>query len=644
MRNIYFLILILANIFIWGCKENNDTIPFENIYHKTTSLFSIAQDKTNPIEERYLAINRAYSIVKDIDDTLYDKILYQKSAIHYVKGQIDSVKQYNRVAFSTLNNPYYLGKFHYLEGYVQEIDKHQVDSAFYHYHLSKDYFIQAKDSTEIGKKILLIGQLEIDTGQFHQGIETLTEGIVFLETKNTDSIYLASTYNNLGIANKFLLNFEDAIKNYQYAQKITPNKQHKILYQNNIAVAYKEMGEFSKAESILETLLKDSLTINSEIEKARILDNWAYARWKSGITDSIEQFFIRAMHLREKQGDENGLQASYMHLGEYYQDNNKTLSNTWFDKKIELSKLLNNPKEELEALKIKLKNIPHDVDVRDRYIELQDSILNEELKVSTRFAKIKYDFTRKQNELDAITIENLAQKNALVVKENQNITYLSLAALLLILVIFTALYLKNKIKVKSALSRYETESEISKKIHDTVGNDLSGILSYISISKDINRPENKSIIMQGLNKAYQRARIMSRDIAPIDTTNFNQTLEYLFQHYRSTETTLQTNLTACNWAGIPDYKLIALYRVLQELLSNTNNHANASTITIFRNTSTKDVEVTYTDNGVGCDLGSVRRNGLISAENRIENIQGNINFRSNVGEGFKARINLHLKT
>jgi len=98
------------------------------------------------------------------------------------------------------------------------------------------------------------------------------------------------------------------------------------------------------------------------------------------------------------------------------------------------------------------------------------------------------------------------------------------------------------------------------------------------------------------------------------------------------------NLSKVNWELIPELQKTALYRVLQELMTNMRKHSKATVVVLSFMQSGKKLKVAYKDNGVGCDL--KKGNGLTNAENRILSINGTITFESQINNGFHVTITI----
>ena len=92
------------------------------------------------------------------------------------------------------------------------------------------------------------------------------------------------------------------------------------------------------------------------------------------------------------------------------------------------------------------------------------------------------------------------------------------------------------------------------------------------------------------------------------------------------------------WQKITTPKKTVLYRVLQELLTNSKKYSEAPIIVVIFAYKNGKLEVTYSDYGVGTEL--KKKGGLLNTENRIKSIGGKISFETAPNEGFKAKIQI----
>jgi len=71
---------------------------------------------------------------------------------------------------------------------------------------------------------------------------------------------------------------------------------------------------------------------------------------------------------------------------------------------------------------------------------------------------------------------------------------------------------------------------------------------------------------------------------------------------------------------------------------NMKKHSEANLVVIKFETDPKSILINYTDNGKGCEKTEMLKNGLQNMENRIQAVKGTINFDTEPGKGFKAKI------
>lgn len=83
-----------------------------------------------------------------------------------------------------------------------------------------------------------------------------------------------------------------------------------------------------------------------------------------------------------------------------------------------------------------------------------------------------------------------------------------------------------------------------------------------------------------------------------------------------------------------------MYRVLQELMVNMKKHSQCTIASITFTTSNKQLQINYSDNGIGTDNLINLKNGLQNAENRILSINGTLTFDTALNKGFKVKIQI----
>ena len=90
---------------------------------------------------------------------------------------------------------------------------------------------------------------------------------------------------------------------------------------------------------------------------------------------------------------------------------------------------------------------------------------------------------------------------------------------------------------------------------------------------------------------------------------------------------------------LPNSKKLLLYRIIQEQLNNIIKHANATEVYIELFNLENNCELLIRDNGIGAQLSNRKDGlGLKNIRNRVEVLNGDVEFVSSQGNGFCMQI------
>ncbi len=312
-----------------------------------------------------------------------------------------------------------------------------------------------------------------------------------------------------------------------------------------------------------------------------------------------------------------------------------------------------------------------------KYIVLNDSILNHDRITSINNLSIKHQSQEKSKEIEILEIE---KKSALRLNKMQrNILYFVAAGFGLLLI---ALYLiirfynqkirnetiineqKHKIdqqKIKeledtmqinnmqSMIVGQEKERErIAKDLHDSLGGLLSTVkLKFDQVrnqltSQDAGSQYNKAAKL--LDTAVEEVRVISRNLQPgalkklglipaiKDLINRFDSEEYpdiYFQHYNLPQ-------------RLDEMKALNVYRIIQEMLTNSIKYAEAGEILIQLNQEGNDLYLQYEDDGIGFQVNEPKSRGmgLENIQSRIKYLKGQISLESEPNEGVSFLIKI----
>ncbi|SHN20554.1 tetratricopeptide repeat-containing sensor histidine kinase [Flavobacterium xinjiangense] len=514
----------------------------------------------------------------------------------------------------------------------------RFDSAYYYYNKSKEIFETEKDSAYSAYTLIQLARIQQTFGDYGSSEETLTEALPYIH----DNLQYQLAANNLfGISAKELKNYDDAVF---YYNKILENASDSIVRLtplNNIANVYIEQKKYKKAILLLEPLLKSNLLDTLPYKKAIIIDNLGFAYYKSNSINKGLELMNQALTMRIDRGDSYGSIESYLHLADFYKGRDYQKSKENAVQAYVVATKYQSIDERLEALAFLM---AHNQEKRINgsalmFINLDDSIKKIRNNAKNQFAKIRYD-SRKAN-LESIKYKGERAETLLQLATQKNQKYLFFIGFVILLggIVFIINYYKAKTKRERLEANYNTETRISKQLHDELANDVFYAMTFAG-TQDLQDPMKKETLLDNLDKIYVRTRNFSRENSPLETgERFEHNLKQMLNSYKSSGTeVIIKNGNPIDWSKVETEKKIAIQRVLQELMVNMKKYSQASFVVIGFDMGQNKLKIDYSDNGIGFSEKLILKNGLQNAENRIQTINGILTFDSQTNKGFKAKI------
>ena len=501
----------------------------------------------------------------------------------------------------------------------------QYRKAYYYYNQSF-LFNKEQNNTKRAVFNLLrmahIENLECD----YIGSEATTTQAIKLFDKTIPIPYQTNAYISLGLNYMHLANYEDAKSMFEKAIQITEDSLTVYISKNNIGYLYIKQKEYQKAVRLLSEIENEKILQESPLDYARILDNKGIALFH--LNDKLALSYLeKAKTIRKANNDDSQIVSSYMHLAEYYKNQEPATAKEWTQKAYHSATKAFIPDDRLEALNLlfttttnnNLKNQYHDT-----YIHINDSLQQARQQAKNQFAKIKYDSEKAETEKTAYQYK----------------MYGFIVLLILSVAVFILLYRltiqKNKRKILE--TQYTTETKIAKRLHDELANDVHNTIAFAE-TQNLENEQNKETLLENLDTIYQRARNISNENKQINTGEaFVEQLKHMIHSYSSDTRNVILNTAALQDIQLKDEVKITLYRVLQELMVNMKKHSECSLVAIAFKNNGQFLEISYSDNGKGSQNQLHTKNGLQNVENRIFSINGNITFDTEPDKGFKVKI------
>jgi signal transduction histidine kinase len=517
-------------------------------------------------------------------------------------------------------------------------EKQNFNIAFYEFNKSKALYEILKDSANISYILIQMGSMQQINGDYYGSKETVTEALPYAK-KNKD--HISCINNTLGIADKELSLYDDAIFYYKESIKDSKTLEEKLIPLSNIAGVYIQQKKYDKAITLLESIL--TTNESRPKSKTRIQDNLGYAYFKNGMNEKGFLLMNECLQTRKETNDTYGSIESYLHLADYYAKKDVQKSDENALEAYKAATKLNSVDERLEALQILISNnnSPHTSKYTQHYFKLNDSIIKVRNNFKNKSAKIKYDAKKEKDENVKLRLEKAENQLSLQRAKYLRIVFVIAFAFFVVLIVVLIRYYKNKNKAIEFKSSYDTETRIAKKLHDELANDVFQVIAFAE-SQPLAKENSKENLLQKLDDIYERVRGISKENNKVDLgIAFTKSIKEMLSAYNTGKRNIiVTNLESIDWEIIDDIKKITIGRVLQELMVNMKKHSKAALVGIKFETDQKSILINYTDNGVGCEKTEIAKNGLQNIENRIQAVKGIIVFDTEPDKGFKAKISI----
>ncbi|WP_338731336.1 tetratricopeptide repeat-containing sensor histidine kinase [Mangrovimonas cancribranchiae] len=529
------------------------------------------------------------------------------SGSSYGQSLSDSLSHYYNVVKTSKNNNQLVKAYEFYRAYVnQSEEQNQVQHTVYGY--------------------INLAIVQKRLGALNDSEHSAVQALQLLDKQHGKwaSDYKLRLYNHLGRVYKALNSPKVALEYYYKALEVDTFSVGKNIIKNNIGTIYIKQGHYEKAIEILQDAYQEGLTLNDSKNKARILGNLGEALSKLNDTTAIEKI-KKSLLLRKRLNDKPGVFTAYNHLLKHYvYHNNIEVAKTYLDTMLQMARQSQKTVYLKEALSwyVKLNNDS----LVTQYGQLLDSMRSTQLAAENKYIARKYAYERQKR---------IAKQQELIAERQKRLKtiYQAIGGIVIVVAIAILLIYREKHKKITLKNIYQTETNIAKRVHDEVANDVYKLMATIQ-----KKPEED--VLDNLEAMYFKTRDISKDLGEINVSeDYTNTLEDLILSFQTTQVTiLVKGLSSMSWESLANYKKITLYRVLQELLVNMRKHSQATLVVLNFTQQGKKTKITYTDNGVS---GKVKAgNGLQNAENRIKNCNGTFTFDTKPNGGFKAEISI----
>jgi len=476
------------------------------------------------------------------------------------------------------------------------------------------YSKELGDSTLLGGSIIGLANIDSRLGNLSSSVKKFIEAAYIYEAKK-DTINIAKTYLNLALDLKKLKEYEKSVfyslKSLNLFEKINESL-YVAMINNNLSGIYNETKRYKK-----------SLKSAKKAEKF-FLDNGykryiAYPLTNISISyDSLKQYtkaeksYRKAIEIHTKYRNPyelaflNNALANLKYKQKDYQQSLRISKNALvFAEEVNALEFKTSSTKTVSKSYQKLNDFKNSNKYLNRHLILKDSLFQIEKTKDIAEIQTKYETSKKEKEIAQQKETLLNQK--LELKNKTLYTTLLTGTLLILAIIFIAVYKRNQLKrtqlqkeieLKDALAIIKTQNRlqeqrlrISRDLHDNIGSQLTFIISSLDnlkfVSKDVNdKLKNKltnisSFTSETISQLRDTIWAMNKNEISIEDLH-TRILSFVEKAKTAVNNThFEVNYTIDKNTSVSSLVGMNIFRVIQEAINNAIKYADAMMVLGF---------------------------------------------------------------
>ncbi|KPM30707.1 Sensor histidine kinase [Croceitalea dokdonensis DOKDO 023] len=519
-----------------------------------------------------------------------------------------------------------------------------------------------------------VGNIHQYLGDFDKAVDNYLKGIEVFEIIK-DSSSVAVTSQNLAALFSSLKKYDKEANYLNKSLRFLPKKETKLLgfLYGDLGLSETRVGSLKEAFEYFKNADSLSKMIDDKRLDFFVQRNFGEYYLLNKSFDQAIDFLENALSINEQLNDEYFRVEILTKLGEGHaelQDYSKSID--YLNRAVEMARL-NGLKEiqekayyTLSKVEVVKGNFKKAHDYLNKHLIFRDSILNETYLNQINYYEKSFETKQKEAEISEQSLQLEQQENIILKKENEKVLAYALGGFLLLALISSALFFKQRqkskaneilalrtkqelVKLEALIDGEENErNRLAQDLHDGINGDLAVIKYKISsIGQKGFSPKEKEDYGEALNmldNAVEQVRRISHNLAPPSLTRFDLT-EALEQFCNKQNTLKKVNISFQHFGNRVNLKKeneTAIYRIVQELINNILKHAKASEAMVQINNHGDKLTITVEDNGMGFDPSNNSTGiGLQNIKSRVDFLKAELDIDSSEN-GTTTQIALDL--
>ncbi|GAA4279232.1 sensor histidine kinase [Aquimarina mytili] len=592
-----------------------------------------------------------------------ENISSKKALVHAKKMLQYSIKQ---------NNDIYKIKSYLKLGVAYE-NLAKSDSALYSYDNALDLSRSIDNDTLFGFSVVQMSQLNTSRGNQDKVVTLILEALKKINQEQNHNL----TYELYFKLSEVYRELDNHSKAEHYLKIIINNSK-----ENNIlAAAYNSLGlihyrnnDFEKAEYNLLRSLDIFKIVKDNYNSCNTLSNLGAIYYQTGDYKKTKQYWIEAKEIAKSSNYQNLLSGILSNLSVIATKEKN------YDEKLEYLK-------EAEQIVEKTKNYLNRSNVANnlalayaekgdiknfriyagRFVRAMDSFYNIERNKKILEIEAKYSLEKKEAEI-------AHQKEIVTQQKKQKLLIIMGSILLTILLGAIAFLYRQRLFNQQALLQKQEElnhqeiaklleeqkletlkaqlngqnkerERIAKDLHDSISGDLAAI--KLQLSRLEEQTTEVQLLADRLDQTYHEVRSISHDLVPkeININTFTGLIHQLIDFKTIDGTKINSEFFPREELDkLSEKNQVEIYRIVQELLTNINKHADANEVYVNLTQHENYINIMVEDNGQGFDTTKNKDGiGLRNIRSRLEGLKGELEITSSPGQGVIVNINIPME-
>jgi PAS domain S-box-containing protein len=214
----------------------------------------------------------------------------------------------------------------------------------------------------------------------------------------------------------------------------------------------------------------------------------------------------------------------------------------------------------------------------------------------------------------------------------------------------------NELSAQMQLAREDEQRRIARELHDDLGQQLTALKMGIAaleprlVADSSDEPAGFASIgalQRQIDSMMGSLRRIAANLRPpmLDDLGLAAALEWMVDDFSHRFKVAATLYNSVDDAGVTSFAASALYRIVQEALTNVARHAQASEAVVKVSSDANIFTIRIEDNGRGTvidDTGKPGSFGLLGMGERVRQLHGTLTIDSAPGKGFRITARIPL--